>query len=498
MCNGVGQASGYPCKDVHLQSILPLSTFDDTLEVNDVWGWTHGVREFSIVGLYDGMGFVEITEPTNPMYLGKVKGDKSMFRDVKVYKNYALMVSEAENHGMYVFDLERLLDLNPSSPQRPRTLSADASFHGFDIAHNLVVNEDTGYVYAVGSDKCDGGLYMIDMRSPLSPVFAGCFGDEGYTHDAHCVVYHGPDPIYQGKEICFCSNEDTVTIVDVTTKSNPRKLSSSRYALDAYTHQGWLTEDHAYFIFTDEYDEYYYGHNTRTLVLDVQSLSRPTMAGQHFGTTTAVDHNVYNKEGFSYIANYRGGLRILRIEDVSTAKFSEIGYFDTYPANDKAEYNGAWSVYPYFRSGNVVVSSIEAGLFVLRPDLTAEPVCNRNGICDPGENCNNCSEDCVSYGIGYCCNGDISPDCGHASCSCALAQPPVLSGTSRIKAEATRDNSRQTDRFKKSALSSPQTCISLDNRCRTDDSCCSGACTRGRCVGQHQRRLGEPQQNSGE
>ena len=39
----------------------------------------------------------------------------------------------------------------------------------------------------------------------------------------------------------------------------------------------------------------------------------------------------------------------------------------SYPSSDSASFNGAWSNYPYFESGNVIVSGIEQGLFVLRP-----------------------------------------------------------------------------------------------------------------------------------
>src|SRR6185369_9060973 len=42
-----------------------------------------------------------------------------------------------------------------------------------------------------------------------------------------------------------------------------------------------------------------------------------------------------------------------------------------YPADDVPSFNGAWSNYPFFASGVVVVSGIEQGLFVLRPILVS-------------------------------------------------------------------------------------------------------------------------------
>ena len=83
----------------------------------------------------------------------------------------------------------------------------------------------------VGTNTCAGGLHMIDIRKPRKPKFAGCFAGDGYTHDVQCVSYRGPDGAYGGKEICFAANEDTLTIVDVTDKSDPRMLSRTSYSV---------------------------------------------------------------------------------------------------------------------------------------------------------------------------------------------------------------------------------------------------------------------------
>jgi uncharacterized protein (TIGR03437 family) len=58
---------------------------------------------------------------------------------------------------------------------------------------------------------------------------------------------------------------------------------------------------------------------------------------------------------------------VLDISHASTANLQEVGYFDVYPVDDNPAFNGTWSNYPFFKSGVVVVSGIEQGLFVLRP-----------------------------------------------------------------------------------------------------------------------------------
>ncbi|MCA9971351.1 MAG: choice-of-anchor B family protein [Anaerolineales bacterium] len=367
-----GMAGSYPCQNVDLLAFMPLAQIGGG-EANDIWGWTDSKsgREFAIIGRTNGTGFVEVTDPQNPVYMGSLPthSGNSLWRDIKVYANHAFIVSEASAHGIQVFDLDRLTKVN----NPPVTFTEDAHYGGFGSAHNLVINEDSGYAYGVGAN-CGGGLHMVDIRTPTSPVGAGCFSADGYTHDAQCVNYVGPDPDHQGKEICFNANEDTLTVVDVTNKGAPVQLSRNPYAGWSYAHQGWLTEDQRYFFLDDEGDEASYGHNTRTYVWDVTNLDAPVLVGSHTGSVPAIDHNLYVRDNLMYQANYRAGLRVLEIVNPATATLQEIAFFDVYPSSDSPNFNGAWSVYPYFDSGVVVVSGIEQGLFVLQPPVPVAPV----------------------------------------------------------------------------------------------------------------------------
>lgn len=105
----------------------------------------------------------------------------------------------------------------------------------------------------------------------------------------------------------------------------------------------------------------------------MSDLDAPLLIGTHTATTAAIDHNQYIKGNYAYQSNYRAGLRILDISNISGASLTEVAYFDIYPTNDNPNFNGSWSNYPFFESGNVIVSGIEQGLFVLRPNLTPQP-----------------------------------------------------------------------------------------------------------------------------
>jgi choice-of-anchor B domain-containing protein len=369
-----GFAGEYPCNNVDLQSVFTLAEVGGGDNGNDCWGWVSDGREFAIYGRSNGTAFIEITDPVNPVYLGNLATHtvSSLWRDIKVFDNHAFIVSEAPDHGMQVFDLTRLLNVeNP-----PVQFDADAHYGNFGNAHNIAINETTGFAYAIGSNTFDGGLHIVNINDPVNPVIAGDFAEDGYTHDVQVVIYNGPDTEYQGKEIAFAANEDFVTIVDVEDKLNCSMISTITYDEVSYTHQGWLTEDHRYFLVNDELDEIQFLVPTRTYIFDVQDLDNPQLVGFYSGPVSATDHNLYVKGTLCYQANYRSGLRIVNIDGAGENDLYETGFFDTNPLNNIPGFNGAWSTYPYFPSGNVIISTF-THFFVVRP---TEAVLNTSNL----------------------------------------------------------------------------------------------------------------------
>jgi len=370
-----GFAGTFPCNDYDLLSHIPLSTFN-ALEGSDSWGWTDPTnnKEYALMGLNTGIAFIDISDPINPIYLGQLPSavGQSTWRDVKVYKDHAYVVADfvsAGDHGMQVFDLTRLR--NVTNP--PQTFTADNRYAGFGNAHNIVINEQSGYAYAVGTSTFNGGPHFIDIRDPKNPIAAGGFvstGGEAYSHDAQVVTYNGPDTEHLGKEILIGSNVLEIVIADITDKANPIVLSTISYSNVGFTHQGWFTEDQRYFLLGDEFDEADVGFNTRTIVFDFEDLDNPKFHFNYNGPTPATDHNGYVKGNTFYLSAYRAGLRVIDITDIANKNMTEIGYFDSFPSSDSADQNGAWSVYPYFQSGNIVISDIESGFFLVRKSNT--------------------------------------------------------------------------------------------------------------------------------
>eukprot|EP00535_Pseudo-nitzschia_heimii_P009372 CAMPEP_0197179728 /NCGR_PEP_ID=MMETSP1423-20130617/4576_1 /TAXON_ID=476441 /ORGANISM="Pseudo-nitzschia heimii, Strain UNC1101" /LENGTH=837 /DNA_ID=CAMNT_0042629673 /DNA_START=74 /DNA_END=2587 /DNA_ORIENTATION=+ len=433
-CGEDSRAAGFACKNIDLVAHLPLTsmvgnltTGEPPFEGNDVWGWTHhdddDRREFVVWGVAEGHYFLEVFVDRNPTLLGFLPshtGEANLWHDSKVIGDHAYLGSEAERHGMQIFDMRRLLSIDPSrdcvDPGYCRVLEADGWYGGtadnpVGNTHNIVANYDhhgdddrnrRSYVYLAGEGEgCDGGLHIVDVTDPLSPTFVACFEDVGYVHDAQCVDYRGPDSRYNNggsnTEICVCFAENKVAIADVTDKSDLEVLSVFDYPGHAYTHQGWLSLDHRFLIFGDEIDEYRQDFpGVRSLLVDIADLESPGRVLDFFGNTMVTDHNQYvasvsrstgrvdvtdrsyrddgGDDGsidLIYQANYEAGLGILEVVDYGTAQLREVAYFDSHPSSTAPGFNGAWSVFPYFRSGLVAIGDIEGGLYLVKPDLRA-------------------------------------------------------------------------------------------------------------------------------
>ncbi|MGH9212273.1 MAG: choice-of-anchor B family protein [Acidimicrobiales bacterium] len=380
-----GMAGGtYPCDGVDLMSHVSLEDMGVTF-VNDIWGWTdpRTRKDYALVAATEGTVIVDISDSRRPDIVGTLPAhsldpDLPFWKDIKVFDDHMYVGSEQRGHGLQVFDLTELRRVRHRD--RPVTFEETAHYAEFDTSHNININTETGFLYAVGirnadrSFNCGGGLHMVDINDPDDPSFAGCFSDENYIHDTQCVIYRGPDRGHRGQEICFNSNAADeghfVSIVDVTDKANPVELAREGYAESAYSHQGWLTPDQGFFLHNDELDEVTHGLNTRVRVWDVRDLDNPVMTLVADNDATSIGHNLYTEGDVTYASNYTSGLRVYDSSRVSRPALPEVAFFDIYPENDNPTFEGGtWSNYPYFRQRDIVaVSSIDRGLFVLRPE----------------------------------------------------------------------------------------------------------------------------------
>ncbi|KAJ7670613.1 hypothetical protein DFH06DRAFT_1083380 [Mycena polygramma] len=315
------------------------------------------------------------------------QSENSIWRDIKVIGHYAYVGSEAPEHGIQVFDLHKSLLKSP----RKFSIDTDLTSHydGLPVgsSHNLVEHADKNLIVAVGAvprlDVCGAGLIFVDVADPANPKTVGCAGEDGYVHEyvSSCCIISA----YIGSDVCYSFNEDTFTIYNITDPSSPAAISATFYHGVTYSHQGWVMDDkdQSYLLMNDELDEVYErgwaaDQKTTTFIWDIRDLSRPVLTGHYKSPAVAIDHNLYVLDGLVYESNYKSGLRIVDAssvaEDPTGAAFFEAAFFDVHPEDDakggEAVFGGAWSTYPYFESGYILVNTLERGLFVLKYNKT--------------------------------------------------------------------------------------------------------------------------------
>ncbi len=331
--------AGFPAENVLLYSHLTLADLGAAF-AEDCWGYvSESGREYAIIGLSQGPGFIEITDPANPVIVDIVN-TPNRARDMKVYGHYVYTTSDGG--PLNVIDVSQIDDgiitLVDSFPK--------------GAAHNVVIDEVSGFLYLAGG----GSLAVLDLANPELPVFAGIWNSQ--AHDAQVVTY--TDGPYAGRQIAFvfAGWEGRLDIVDVTDKSDIFLVGQTSYPSPGYTHQGWLTADRQYLYVKDEVDNI-----ARTTIIDVSDLSNPTFISDFTTGLRSTDHNLYVRDGFIFEANYTSGLRVFNACDPVNPV--EVGFFDTHPGDYDPGFDGAWSNYPFYPSGTVIVSDRSGGLFVL-------------------------------------------------------------------------------------------------------------------------------------
>ena len=351
---GQERSLGFTSENVQLKTWLPLNTLDNADSGNDCWGYVSpSGREYALMGTSSGTVVVEITNPGNAQVVASLSGPNSLWRDIKTYGTYMYCVSEGGG-GIQVFNLANI-DLG-----QVQTLNSAGS----GASHNVAIDTESGFLYRTGASN--DGLMFYSLANPAAPVQVGSWSDR-YVHDAQIVTYtSGP---FAGRQIAFCCaglsggwSDTGLTIVDITNKNAPFVVSQTYYSNAAYSHQGWLSEDRQYFYLNDELDEQNYGGNTTTRIINVADIENPSFVGTFSSGRPSIDHNLYTHNGYIFEANYRSGLRVFDATNPTAP--TQYGFFDTYPSNDNASFNGLWNVYPYFPSGTVIGSDLESGLFV--------------------------------------------------------------------------------------------------------------------------------------
>ncbi|KAL8364938.1 hypothetical protein RB595_003973 [Gaeumannomyces hyphopodioides] len=390
----------FKCSQMDLYHFLSHGATGSSGRGSGAWGWiADNGREFIAIGQEDGAMFAEILPEGKLKVVARLPqvSAVSNWREMKSYKNYMVIGSEAAAHGIQIFDMNRLLTVDVEANGGPVVFHKLDDLAGYTNemptagrSHNVVVNEEKNYMVAVGSqprnDTCRSGLIFFDITDVSKPVRLGCAADDGYVHDAHCLVYRGPDKRYDGKDICYGYNEDSLTIYDVTNKANVTNIiSRTSYEGVNYTHQGWVTDvnNQEFLLLNDERDERFKAGPAAdqlpvVYIWDIRDLEHPKQTGIYKYDTPAIDHNLYIKDGIMFQSMYGSGYQFLDVSSIGPADPTGAGicraaFIDIYPEDDNlpgggiVEFVGSWSSWGWFPSGFHVVNTIERGVFLVKP-----------------------------------------------------------------------------------------------------------------------------------
>lgn len=382
-CNN-GRAGEFSCNNVDLVAHVPLPS---GVSGNDVWGHIdlNSNIEYAIMGFSDGTRVYSLADPSNPKLVGHISGLRTSWRDIKVlqyydkqaksFYAYAYVSSESSN-GIQIIDLNQL----PEKVSLANTSYLESSGHNVyienvDYSLNVPLNQLAARLQVVGADSFGGAFASFHLTDPtnLRRSFSHATSlRSNYTHDATSLV------IEDARAATHCDNAQCQVLVDfneneirlwnTSNSAQTKQLGSTSYSdvpsNAQYVHSGWWHENKRYVYVHDEFDESRAGINTTVRIMDVNDLENPFIAGKWSGSNSAIDHNGFVRGNRYYMSNYERGLTVLDISDPLNPV--EVGFFDTFPSSNNASYNGAWGTYPYLPSGNILVSDINSGLYVVK------------------------------------------------------------------------------------------------------------------------------------
>ena len=325
-----------------------LGRLDYEQGLNDVWGYVDQLgNEYAIVGVLNGTSIVDVTNPSVPLEIAFVPGPTSIWRDMKTYKHFAYIVHDSfnggESQGLLIIDLSDISNGNIST-----NTFLSLTYSRF---HNIYIDEN-GVAYLFGGDYDNGGVLMYDLYTdPENPILLGSF-EESYLHDG---MVRGDtlwgSAVYEG----------LLMAIDVSDKSNPTILGTVSTPHN-FTHNAWVSDDGNTVFTTDEVAGAF------VAAVDVSDVTNMIVVDQIQSwspETNVIPHNTHVKGKFLVTSYYCDGVTVVDASDPTNLQ--EVAYYDTSDSSG-GTFSGAWGVYPFLPSGNILVSDRQEGLHILSID----------------------------------------------------------------------------------------------------------------------------------
>lgn len=326
--------------------------YASNVDLANIWGYVDTLgNEYALVGTQTGLSIVDVTNPSNPVPKFFVPGTNSFWREVQVWGKYAYVTTEGCCNGLQIVNLSNL----------PAGISSKF-WTGSGAASGLVtrihtVHISSGFAYLNGTQAFGGSALIVSLADPWNPVYLGntqlnFSGNNRYVHD--CFVRNDTlwgAHIYGG----FYS------VINVSNKSAPA-LIATQSTPGLFTHNTWISDAGNRVLFTT--DEVSNSFLTAYGVSNIGNMTELDRI-QNVPGSGSIIHNTYIRNNYAINSYYKDGVTI--VDAARPDNLITVGRYDTYPQGSGNGFNGAWGVYPYLPSGNILVSDIDNGLFVLTP-----------------------------------------------------------------------------------------------------------------------------------
>ena len=322
---------------------------------NEVWGLVVNGKEFAVIGSTSGTHIFDVTDPANSEQVqfiaGAAVGPAIIHRDYHDRNGYLYAVSDEGNSTLQIIDIKQLPDAAPVVYDSNNLIKT---------AHNIFIDERLNKMYACNVRSASSGwgatsLVIFDIEDPINPQQILTYEVPGTGDGVH--------DMWVKNDTAFLNNGgDGFFVVDFTDLSSPQIIGSlTEYPDKGYNHSGWPSADMKTYIMSDEN----WGHDMK--VLDISNLSDINVTAT-FGSgidENSIPHNQLIKGNYVYVSSFHDGLQVYDISDQLNP--INVASFNTYLMDDHDSYRGAWGVYPFLPSGNILVSDMQYGLYVLAP-----------------------------------------------------------------------------------------------------------------------------------
>ncbi len=339
---------------------------------NEIWGLEQDGREYAIIGTTYGTHFIDVTDSENLTEITRVKGGVTgpqvVHRDYHDYNGYLYAVcDEGAQSAMQIMDMSTLPDSVTVVYDSPQLIQR---------AHNIFIDEKHAILYGFISF---GPLVLIDISTPDQPELIA-----SYDNIEGVQLGWGSHDGFVDDNLAFLNIGDGLVIADFTDPKNAKLVTyveKGDYPDSGYNHSGWMTEDRNYYYLADE------NHGFSMKVLDISELP-DVKIGKTFDAESTSPHSIPHNQivlgNHLYVAYYFDGLQVFDISDPENP-VRIMHYPTSNEPHANGLYRGAWGVYPFLPSGNILVSDMQEGLFVVEgvdklSSISSNPIVNEIAI----------------------------------------------------------------------------------------------------------------------